>query len=100
MPSNAEPARSASELHTRALLRLRAATESKDGRCFRIAMVLDQYTRECLCIHPDRSRTGEKSVKDMKRLIGVRSAPESITSDSGTEFGGKTSYVRRTKRKY
>ena len=46
MPSNAEPARSASELHTLALLRLRGATESTmkyefvsdrliDGRWFR-----------------------------------------------------------------
>ena len=62
--------------------------------------LLDQYTRECLCIHADRSRTGEKSVKDMKRLIGLRSAPESITSDSGSEFAGQTRDVRRTKREY
>jgi hypothetical protein len=65
-----------------------------------IMTLLDQYTRECLCIHADRSRTGEKSVKDMKRLIGLRSAPESITSDSGSEFAGQTRDVRRTKREY
>jgi transposase InsO family protein len=65
-----------------------------------IMTLLDQYTRECLCIHADRSRTGEKSVKDTKRLIGLRSAPESITSDSGNEFAGQTRDVRRTKREY
>lgn len=31
-----------------------------DGRWFRILTVVDQYTRECLCAHADRSQTGEK----------------------------------------
>jgi len=33
-----------------------------DGRWFRILTVVDQYTRECLCIYADRSQTGEKVV--------------------------------------
>jgi putative transposase len=31
-----------------------------DNRWFRILTVLDQYTRECLCMYADRSQTGEK----------------------------------------
>jgi putative transposase len=60
-----------------------------DGRWFRILTVLDQYTRECLCIHADRSQTGEKVVEHMKRLVALRGAPESITSDNGSEFAGQ-----------
>lgn len=59
-----------------------------DNRWFRILTVVDQYTRECLCIHADRSQTGEKVVENMKRLVVERGAPESITTDNGSEFAG------------
>ncbi len=52
-----------------------------DGRWFRILTVIDQYTRECLCVYADRSQTGEKVVQHMKRLVSLRGAPESITTD-------------------
>jgi transposase InsO family protein len=29
-----------------------------DGRWFRILTIVDQYTRECLCMHADRAQTG------------------------------------------
>lgn len=51
--------------------------------------MLDQYTRECLCLHADRSQTGEKVVEHVKRLVGMRGAPESVTSDNGSEFAGQ-----------
>ena len=57
-----------------------------DGRWFRILTVVDQYTRECLCAYADRSQTGEKVVEQMKRLAALRGAPESITTDNGSEF--------------
>lgn len=60
-----------------------------DGRWFRILTVVDQYTRECLCAYADRSQTGEKVVVQMKRLVAMRGAPESITTDNGGEFAGK-----------
>lgn len=53
-----------------------------DGCWFRILTVVDQYTRECLCIYADRSQTGEKVVGHMKRLVAVRGVPESITTDN------------------
>src|SRR5216683_5917258 len=43
-----------------------------DGRWFRILTVVDQYTRECLCAHADRSQTGEKVVEPMKHLVAAR----------------------------
>lgn len=60
-----------------------------DGRWFRILTIVDQYTRECLCMHADRSQTGEKVAEQLDRLIAHRGAPESITSDNGSEFTGK-----------
>ena len=60
-----------------------------DSRWFRILTVVDQYTRECLCIHADRSQTGEKVVEHMKRLVAEHGSPESITTDNGSEFAGQ-----------
>jgi putative transposase len=60
-----------------------------DGRWFRILTIVDQFTRECLCAHADRSQTGEKVVVQLKRLSTERGTPESITSDNGGEFAGK-----------
>jgi len=60
-----------------------------DGRWFRILTIIDQYTRECLCLYADRSQTGEKVTEHLDRLIILRGAPESITSDNGSEFTGK-----------
>lgn len=60
-----------------------------DGRWFRILTIVDQYTRECLCMHAGRSQTGEKVAEQLERLITLRGAPESITSDNGSEFTGK-----------
>jgi putative transposase len=41
----------------------------KDGQWFRILTVVDQYTRECLCIQADRSQTGEKVVELYERCM-------------------------------
>jgi len=60
-----------------------------DGRWFRILTVVDQYTRECLCTYVDRSQSGDKVVEQMKRLVVQRGAPESITTDNGSEFAGR-----------
>lgn len=64
-----------------------------DGRWFRILTVVDQYTRECLCVHPQRSQTGRKVAEQLSRIVAARGAPESITSDNGSEFVGKAMEV-------
>ena len=40
-----------------------------DGRWFRILTVVDQYTRECLCVHAERSQTGKKVAEQLSRII-------------------------------
>jgi len=64
-----------------------------DGRWFRILTVVDQYTRECLCAYADRSQTGDRVVAQMQRLVRMRGAPESITTDNGSEFAGRAMEV-------
>lgn len=64
-----------------------------DGRWFRILTVVDQYTRECLCAYADRSQTGDRVVAQMQRLVKMRGAPESITTDNGSEFAGRAMEV-------
>jgi putative transposase len=60
-----------------------------DGRWFRILTVVDQYTRECLCVHAERSQTGRNVAEQLTLIVGQRGVPETITSDNGSEFVGK-----------
>ena len=60
-----------------------------DGRWFRILTVVDQYTRECLCTHADRSQTQEEVSAQLERVRALRGAPEAITSDNGSDFAGQ-----------
>lgn len=40
-----------------------------DGRWFRILTVVDQYTRECLCLLADQSLTGEKVAQALEPVV-------------------------------
>jgi putative transposase len=58
-----------------------------DGRTFRILTVVDQFTRECICLEADRAMTGMKVAQALERAKAEqRSLPASITVDNGTEF--------------
>ncbi len=60
-----------------------------DGRWIRVLTVVDQFTRECLCLHADNSLNGEKVATALDKVVKGRGAPESITVDNGTEFASK-----------
>lgn len=58
-----------------------------DGRSFRILTVVDQFTRECVCLAADRSMTGMKVAQALERVKDERGGlPTSITVDNGSEF--------------
>lgn len=61
----------------------------EDGRWFRILTVVDQYTRECLCLVADQSLTGEKVTQALEPIVCKRGAPRSITVDNGSEFASR-----------
>lgn len=60
-----------------------------DGRWFRILTVVDQYTRECLCLLADQSLTGEQVAQALEPVVRQRGAPRSITVDNGSEFASR-----------
>ena len=57
-----------------------------EGRWFRILSVVDQFTREYLCLLADQSVTGVKVAQALEPVVRQRGAPRSITVDNGSEF--------------
>jgi putative transposase len=56
------------------------------GRPLKWLTLVDEYTRECLVLHPDSSITGADVRRIVARVIGRRGAPSRIRSDNGSEF--------------
>ena len=57
-----------------------------DGRAFRILVVIDEYTRECLAILVARHITSQDVIDQLYELFLLRGVPEHIRSDNGPEF--------------
>ena len=58
-----------------------------DGRRFRILVVVDDFTRECLCLVADTSLSGARVARELTLLIASRGArPLQCVSDNGTEL--------------
>lgn len=57
-----------------------------DSRRFRILTVVDDFTRECLCLVADTSLSGARVTRELDTLVGSRGRPQTIVSDNGTEF--------------
>ncbi len=60
-----------------------------DGRGFRILTVIDQFTRECLCLVADQSLSGETVTQALAPVVVQRGAPRAITVDNGSEFASR-----------
>ena len=57
-----------------------------DGRRFHILAVVDDFTRECLCLIADTSLSGQRVARELDAIAAARSWPMSMVSDNGTEF--------------
>ncbi|WHQ68565.1 IS3 family transposase [Methylorubrum extorquens] len=57
-----------------------------DGRRFRILVVVDDCTRECLALVVDTSLSGQRVTRELDRIIAGRGKPLMIVSDNGTEL--------------
>jgi putative transposase len=57
-----------------------------DGRRFRIFAVVDDFTRECLCLVADTSLSGVRVARELDLLIARRGRPVACVSDNGTEL--------------
>jgi putative transposase len=59
-----------------------------DGRRFRILAVVDDYTRENLCLVADTSLPGSRVIRELEAVIARRGRPRQCVSDNGPEFNG------------
>jgi len=57
-----------------------------DGRRFRVLVVVDDCTRECLALVPDTSLSGVRVARELDRIIAQRGRPGAVVSDNGTEL--------------
>ncbi len=60
-----------------------------DGRLFRMLVVVDEFTRECLSIDVGRKLKSEDVLDRLTDLFVRRGLPEHIRSDNGPEFTAK-----------
>jgi len=60
-----------------------------DGRAFKILVIIDEYTRECLDILVQRRITSGDVLERLYWLFLVRGTPEHIRSDNVPEFTAK-----------
>lgn len=56
------------------------------GRRFRVLAVVDDFTRECLCLVADTSLSGTRLARELDNLTARRGKPRTIVSDNGTEM--------------
>jgi putative transposase len=64
-----------------------------NGKAFRILVIIDEYTRECLTMRVARRITSGDVLETLYELVLLREVPEHIRSDNGPEFTAKA--VRR-----
>lgn len=60
-----------------------------DGKTFRMLVVVDEYTRECLAITVARRLNSQDVIDTLADLMIERGVPEHIRSDNGPEFAAK-----------
>lgn len=62
------------------------ADELVDGRRFRVLVVVDDFTRECLALVVDTSLSGRRVARELDALIALRGRSHMVFSDKGTEL--------------
>jgi putative transposase len=55
-----------------------------DGRRFRVLVVVDDFTRECLALAVDTSIGGRRVARELDALVAQRGRPLTIVFDNGT----------------
>jgi transposase InsO family protein len=60
-----------------------------NGKAFRILVIIDEYTRECLAMRVARCITSGDVLEVLYELLLLRGVPEHIRSDNGPEFTAK-----------
>ena len=61
-----------------------------DGRAFRVLVIVDEFTRECLAMEVARRFSSDDVLEQLAWLFVTRGVPEHLRSDNGPEFTAKT----------
>jgi transposase InsO family protein len=59
---------------------------TEDGRQLKLLMLLDEFSRETLCLHAARHIKARDVIEQLPTLFIERGAPTHIRSDNGPEF--------------
>jgi len=59
---------------------------TSNGKAFRILVIIDEFTRECLALRVARKITSQDVIDQLFNLFVLKGIPEHIRSDNGTEF--------------
>ena len=62
------------------------AGRTHDGRSFRLLVVIDEFTRECLAIKVERRTRADDVMGLLTELFILRGVPDHLRSDNGPEF--------------
>jgi len=62
---------------------------TEDGRAIKWLSIVDEFTRECLCLEVARSMTSGEVIDVLIELLHVRGLPGHLGSDNGPEFIAK-----------
>ena len=62
------------------------ADQTADGRMLRVCNIVDEFTREALVMHVDRSIDADTVVALLEGLVAERGAPEHLRMDNGPEM--------------
>ena len=57
-----------------------------DGRRFRVLVIVDDFTRECLALVVDTSISGRRVARELDAIVAAHGKPLLIVSDNGTEL--------------
>ncbi|WP_445083943.1 DDE-type integrase/transposase/recombinase [Candidatus Vondammii sp. HM_W22] len=68
-----------------------------NGRRFRVFNVIDDYSREVIGQLSDFSINGHQVARFLTQLIELRSAPDQIICNNGTEFTSKAMFYWQKK---
>jgi putative transposase len=60
-----------------------------DGRPYRILVVIDEFTRECLALRVAHKLNNDEVIHTLTELFCCKGKPEYVRSDNGAEFSAK-----------
>jgi putative transposase len=66
-----------------------------DGRRFRVLVIVDDFSRECLALVADGSFSGRRVARELDRIVEVRGLPLQIVSDNRPSGDGRSDLQRR-----